>query len=403
MKNIITIFKKEIRDITRDRRTLTIMLVIPLFVYPTLFVGISKYMNSQSEKAGNETLRIALVANGNENNFRQYLSALPNTEISEISDTTLAKQMILGDSLDAAYFFPAGYDSALAKLQPTDYRYFFTSTNNEFEVGIIQNINAQYQQSLIRNKLNEMHMDATILEPAKSIARNLASEREQIGSIVGGILPYFFIIFCMMGCMYPAIDLAAGEKERGSLETLLVSSASRIEIYTGKLLTVAISGFTSAIASIIGLILSANLVQQDAASSGQGVGQITSLLNGIIEPGSIIMLLVILLPLNIFFASLTLMLSIYAKSFKEAQSMITPLMMFIVFPSIFGMLPGVKLDYTTALVPILNVSLGAKEIIAGNVEMGPLLVTYLALFVYAAIALFMSVRFFNDEKNILRG
>ncbi|MFI5171189.1 MAG: ABC transporter permease subunit [Chitinophagales bacterium] len=401
MKNVFTIFRKELRDITRDRRTLTVMLIIPLVVYPTLFVGISKYMTSQSEKAVQEILRIGLIQNGNEENFERFIAQMPNAMVVELADTTIAKELILSDSIDAAYFFPEGYDSSIAKLEPTEFKYFYTSTNNEFEIGLIENINYAYQQQLIKNKLTEIKVSETILEPAKSVARNLATSREQLGSIVGGILPYFFIIFCMVGCMYPAIDLAAGEKERGSLETLLVSSASRMEIYLGKLLTVALSGFISAMASIAGLILSAQMVGGDA-SSGDSM-QISSLLNGIIEPGSIILMLVILLPLNIFFAAITLMLSIYAKSFKEAQSMITPLMIFIVFPSIFGMLPGVVLDYKTALIPILNVSLGAKQIISGNIEIGPLIVTYIALFTYAAIALFVSVRFFNNEKNIIRG
>ncbi len=402
MKNILTIFKKELTDITRDRRTLMIMLVIPLFVYPTIFVGISKYMTKQSQNAGQEILRLGLVQNGNEKNFEKFITDMPNAKIISIGDTTVGKQLILSDSLDAAYYFPAGYDSAIANLQPTAFQFFYTSTNNEFEVGFINNLNSAYQQNLVKTKLAEVHISETILEPAKSIARNLASSREQIGSILGGILPYFFIIFCMIGCMYPAIDLAAGEKERGSLETLLVSSASRLEIYMGKLLTVALSGFISAMASIVGLIISGQMVGSDAGG-GEDSMQIYSLLSGIIEPKSILLLLAILLPLNIFFAAVTLMLSIYARSFKEAQSMITPLMIFIVFPSIFGMLPGVKLDYTTAFIPILNVSLGSKEIISGNISIGPLIVTYLTLIAYAAIALIVSVRFFNNEKNILRG
>ena len=402
MKNIFTIFRKELKDITRDKRTLMIMLVIPLFVYPAIFVGISKYMTKQSQDAGQKVLRLGIVSNGNEKNFEQFVSAMPNAKIISIADTVEGKKMILSDSLDAAYYFPAGFDTALAKLEPTDFHYFYTSTNNEFEVGFINSINDAYQQNLVKNKLAEVNISETILEPAKSVARNLASSREQIGSIVGGILPYFFIIFCMIGCMYPAIDLAAGEKERGSLETLLVSSATRFEIYMGKLLTVALSGFISAMASIVGLIISGQMMSADAGG-GEDSMQIYSLLSGIIEPKSILLLLAILLPLNIFFAAVTLMLSIYARTFKEAQSMITPLMIFIVFPSIFGMLPGVKLDYSTALIPILNVSLGSKEIISGNVSIGPLIVTYLALIAYAAIALIVSVRFFNNEKNILRG
>ncbi|MEZ5013181.1 MAG: ABC transporter permease [Chitinophagales bacterium] len=402
MKNIITIFKKELRDITRERRTLMIMIVIPLVVYPAIFTIISKYMASEAEKAGEKTLRIGIVQNGNGNDFTAFLQQMPNTEIRSIADTVTGKDLILSDSLDAAYFFPDGYDAGIAKLEQTGFDYFYTSTNNEFEVGIIQNINGAYKRSLTSRKLTELSMNQTILEPAKDNARNLASAREQLGSIIGGIIPYFFIIFCMVGCMYPAIDLAAGEKERGSLETLLVSSASRIEIYIGKLMTVALSGFVSAMASIAGLILAAKMMGGDAGDD-QSLMQITSLLNGIIEARSILLMLLILLPLNIFFAAITLMLSIYAKTFKEAQSMITPLMIFIVFPSIIGMLPGVTLNVSTALIPILNVSLGAKEIISGTAQAGPLIVTYLALFLYAGLALTLSVRFFNNEKNILRG
>ncbi len=402
MKNIITIFKKELKDIMRDKRTLTVMLLIPLVLYPAIFIGISKYISGQTEKAASETVRIAIIDNGHAAHFTRFVSQVPNTRSMSLTDTAVAKELIMNDSIDVAYFFPPGYDTALAKLEPTSYQYFFTSTNNEFEVGIIENINAAYQKLLVTEKLKENNITETILEPAAAISRNLASQREQIGSVIGGILPYFFIIFCMIGCMYPAIDLAAGEKERGSLETLLVSSASRLDIYVGKLLTVTLSGFTSAVASIVGIIISAQIIGRDA-SQAASMAQILDLLNGIMSPVSIAQMLLILLPLNIFFAAVTLMLSIYARSFKEAQSMITPLMIFIVFPSIAGMLPGVRLDYGTALVPILNVSLGTKEIISGTIQTGPLLLTYVALFVYAAISLVVSVRFFNNEKNILRG
>lgn len=402
MKNIITIFKKELLDITRDRRTLMVMLILPLVVYPLLFSGISKYVSSKTESAAEKILKIALVENGNETQFKTFISGLPNVKLLSISDTNAATELILKDSIDAAYFFPVGFDSAISKLESPAFKYFYTSTNNEFEVGIIENFNKQFIQTITANKLKQMQLSQNILTPVKSVSRNLASEREQLGSIIGGIIPYFFIIFCMIGCMYPAIDLAAGEKERGSLETLLVSSASRYEIYLGKLLTVSVSGFVSACAGIVGIIMSGKIIGGNSDMGG-GMSSISELISGIAEPKSILMMLIILLPLNIFFAAITLMLSIYAKSFKEAQSMITPLMMIIIFPTIAGMLPGIKLDYSTALIPILNVSLGSKAIISGNIEMGPLLLTYVALFAYAAIALFMSVRFFNDEKNVVRG
>lgn len=404
MKNIFTIFKKELLEITRDRKTMTFMLVIPIFIYPALFTGISKYISSQTEKAEQDILRIGLIQSGGQNDFMQFIDAQPKVEIVQLkNDTTYAKDLIAKDSIDVAYYFDPQFDSAFANLQPTSFSYYYTSTNNEFQVAIIEQINMVYQKSLTRKKLEELKVNEVVLEPAKSISRNIASAREQWGSVIGGMIPYFFMIFCLIGCMYPAIDLAAGEKERGTLETLLVSAASRLDIYIGKFLAVALSGFITAIAAIIGLAISANLIGADAGSGTSELSGISELLNGMIEPKSVILLLSILLPLNVFFAAITLMLSIYAKSFKEAQSMITPLMIIIVFPAIIGMLPGVKLDNLTALIPILNVSLAAKEVIAGNVETIPMVLTLLSLFVYAFFALIISVRFFNNEKNIMRG
>ncbi len=404
MKNIFTIFKKELLEITRDKKTMTFMLVIPIFIYPALFTGISKYISSQTEKAEQEIMRVGILQTGGQNDFMQFIDAQPNVEIIPLqNDTTAAINLITADSIDVAYYFDPQFDSAFAHLQPTSFSYYFTSTNNEFKVAIIEQINQIYKQTLTRKKLEELKVNAIVLEPAKSISRNIASAREQWGSIIGGMIPYFFMIFCLIGCMYPAIDLAAGEKERGTLETLLVSAASRLDIYIGKFLAVALSGFISAVSAIIGLAIAANLIGADAGSGSAELSGISDLLNGMIEPKSVILLLSILLPLNVFFAAITLMLSIYAKSFKEAQSMITPLMIVIVFPAILGMLPGVRLDNLTALIPILNVSLAAKEVISGNVETIPMVITLLSLFVYAFIALIISVRFFNNEKNIMRG
>jgi sodium transport system permease protein len=397
MSNKITIFLKELKEILRDKRTLTVMLIIPLVVYPLLFSGISGFMESQVEKAENATLRIGLAETGGEDGFSIFLQNVPNVVLSVLpNDTVSAKQLIEADSLDAAFFFPANFAQAFDSLEETGYTYFYTSTNNEFGVEFIRQVNSSYQDHLTSLKLAELKLNPRILEPATGMERNIASSREQIGSIIGGIIPYFFIIFCLIGCMYPAMDLAAGEKERGTLETLLVSPASRLDIYLGKFMAVALSGFISALAAMAGILISSKFISGDA-------GGMAEMMSSIIAPETSLLLLAILLPLNAFFAAITLMLSIYARTFKEAQSLITPLMIFAVFPAVFGMLPGVTLNYVTAWVPIMNVSLGAKEIIAGTVSVGPLVVTYISLLVYAILALMISVRFFNNEKNIMRG
>lgn len=400
MKEALIIFRKEIKEILRDRRTVMVMLLIPLLLYPLLFTGISSFVQGQEEKASKEGLTIGLASTGEEEGFMAFLKDMPNIRYTIVdSEVGKIEEMVKADSVDAIFLFPEGYREAVEQLEPISYHYYYTSTNNEFKVGQIRELNYAYQQYLTARKLDELAVNARVLEPATAMDHNLASEREQFGSVIGGIIPYFFIIFCLMGCMYPAMDLAAGEKERGTLETLLVAPADRVQIYIGKFLAVALSGFFSALAAITGILISSRMIA-DGQSEMSGM---VEMMTGLLEPVSLLSLLGILLPLNAFFAAITLMLSIYARSFKEAQSLITPLMIICIFPAIFGMLPGVELDLVTALVPILNVSLGAKEIIAGTVQPLPLLLTYLSLIGYAVLALVISVRFFNNEKNILRG
>ncbi len=421
MKNIITIFRKEFLDLSRDKRTMRTMLLIPIFLYPVIITLVSQFMSNQTKKAAEEGLRIGVIENGNEASFVNFNSENVNNmaalakdsaalqkalDANEVvapakivmlhTDTSAIRSLIDADSVDAIFWFAPGFDSSLAHMQPADYKMFYNSSKHEFKVGMIFNLHDAYKGYVVKNRLAQLQLNETVIDPFTADTDNdLASTQEQTGQIIGGILPYFFIIFCLLGCMYPGIDMGAGEKERGTLETLLVSSASRSEIYIGKFLVVTLCGFISACAALIGMAIALKINSSIPASISDAIFHV-------LNPSSLVMILSILLPLNIFFASVILALSIMAKSFKEAQTMVSPLMILAVLPSMIGFLPGVTHNLSTAWIPILNVSLGTKAIISGTVETLPLIITYVSLILYALIGLFVSVRFFNDEKNIAR-
>jgi sodium transport system permease protein len=109
-----------------------------------------------------------------------------------------------------------------------------------------------------------------------------------------------------------------------------------------------------------------------------------------------------LIPLTIFFAGVLIPISIYAKSFKEAQSIITPINILVIVPAIVGMLPGVELSIQTAAIPIVNIALATKEIIAGTIDYGLLTVVYGSLIIIALAGALFSARYFSQENNILR-
>jgi sodium transport system permease protein len=245
-------------------------------------------------------------------------------------------------------------------------------------------------------RLEALNLDQSFVEPLKINEKDLSTQKERVGESIGGLLPYFFIIFCFLGAMYPAIDLGAGEKERATIETLLTSPASRMQIVLGKFFVITCTGIISALISILALYLA---IQQ---AKGLPEGALQGILR-IVEFKSIGMLFSLLVPVCVFFAAVLLSISIFARSFKEAQSIMTPMNILVIIPVFIGLFPGIKLNTTTALIPVLNVSLATKEIISGTIKTGLLVEVYVSLFILAALSLVFCAQWFKREEVIFRG
>ena len=152
------------------------------------------------------------------------------------------------------------------------------------------------------------------LTPIVTNFSNVASDKEMIGKLAGGILPYIFIAFGFLGCMYPAIDLFTGEKERGTIETLLTTPVARWQILFGKMGVVVLSGLLAASAALLGLFLSIEVL--DIVENEE----ILTIVHQILNFKFVLLLFSLLFPLTVFFAGVMIPVAIYAKSFKEAQS-----------------------------------------------------------------------------------
>jgi sodium transport system permease protein len=257
------------------------------------------------------------------------------------------------------------------------------------------NVIRDYQTEVRESRIQGLGYTLDFINPVNVTFEDTASKQEQIGEAVGGFIPYIFIILCFTGAMYPAIDLGAGEKERGTLETLLTSSAPLTQIIMGKLLLIICSGLFAASLSMTSMGLA-------LLSMGSKIGNFASEIGPMLQPGNLFMFFSHLLPLTVFFASFLLTLSLFAKSFKEAQSIISPMMALIIVPLVFGMIPWVKLSYVTAFIPILNISLASKAIFSGNVPWGPLAVVYVSLIALAAIGFVACTKLVGRESILFR-
>jgi sodium transport system permease protein len=195
--------------------------------------------------------------------------------------------------------------------------------------------------------------------------------------------------------MYPAIDLFTGEKERGTIETLLTTPVARWQILFGKMGVVVLSGLMASLSALFGLFLSIEVFQLVEDK------ELLSIIHSILSPGFIFMLFSLLLPLTVFFAGVMIPISIYTKSFKEAQSIITPLNIVMVLPAMVGFFPGIELNGITACIPVVNVVLATKELIAGTLDIGLLSLSFFVMVLLALTAIFVSYKRFDKETNII--
>lgn len=184
------------------------------------------------------------------------------------------------------------------------------------------------------------------------------------------------------------------------METLLTAPVSRFQILLGKFAVVVLTGVLSAVVSMLGLYVAVQVALQQV----KGIPpDFMRAIMGILDVQTILLVLSLLLPLAVFFAAVLLSLSIFAKSYKEAQGLISPLSIVIILPVLVGVMPGVELDPVTAIVPVLNVSLATREIISGTIKPLLLAEVYVALLALASVSLWGCAKWFEREETIFRG
>lgn len=394
MKEIWNIAKKEFKDTIRDKRTLIVMIVVPLLLFPLIFTIVSDIQSDSAQKAMQKQLRVGMINNSQSGEMISHIREKDNMQIISLEENAPYRQYIRKDSLDAVLVFSDDFISKVEDMRTAHIQLYFQSTNEGVE-GRISSLVERYSEEVRSKRLAALGISKEVIEPVRLGKVDIATLQEKIGKYAGGLIPYVFIIFCFIGAMYPAIDLFTGEKERGTIETILTTPVRRIHILTGKMIVVVATGIISALLAIAGLFVGLNFAEALPA-------QIMEVAGDILQFRFIVLLLSMLIPLTIFFAGILIPISIYAKSFKEAQSIITPINILVILPGIVGMMPGIELDLQTAAIPVINIALATKDIVAGTIDYGLLGVVYASLILFAVISVAFSVRYFGRETNILR-
>jgi len=406
---IITIFLKELRDSLRDRRTVISMIVVPTLVMPVIMFGMIFVMTKIVKQARSEAVSIIVL--GGDDSPGVVKAIKEDQRFRIVTPQGDFRQLVSDKKVRLAVEIPEGFETALTAGDAKTVTLYHYEGEMKSGMGVtaVERFFRDLRDRTVETRLIDRGLPADLTKPFEVKRQNVAPPEKVGGNLFGGLVPYIIIIICFTGAMYPAIDLTAGEKERGTMETLLCSPVARVNIVLGKFLMVV----TASVATIILTLLSTGvslLVGGSffAGSKGMATAQAATGANAapafmpMIDPMGIFGVFAMIAPVAVLFAAVLLAVSLFAKSYKEAQSYVSPLIIVVIIPAMMGLLPGIELSAKTAMIPLLNLTLVCKEMLSGIWNWHYIALIFGSTSLYAGIALALCVKMFNREDVIFR-
>lgn len=390
MKRMTALLKRELRDILRDKKTLFTMVVIPILLYPLLIIGMSALMSAIMSSQAEKT----------------YLVAFDTDAAVEKEFETIFKENKEDIGYEIEIVETAGYEEALeaeeidAFVRETgegaySLNYLSAKDKSATAVSALGAAFDIYRENLSKQRIEDAGLDVeTMLNPISFQREDLSSTEESVGNLIGSMMPFFIIVSILLGAIYPAIDVTAGEKERGTLETLLTLPVTNFEMIMSKFLAVSVIACVSAMLNVFSMGGAMVFLVSSSLSSVADIN-ITIHYETFI-PGILFTLLVMM-----FFALLVtavcMCTCVFAKSFKEANNYATPVMLIFMFGSYVTMIPDMELTAQTAAIPIVNVALMVEGLFQFSYNYGLFAIVLFSNVAYSLLAIMILGKIYNSE------
>lgn len=374
--NLGNILRKELRELFRDKKSLAMMLVIPIFI-PLLIIGMSALFEAQMNK-----------------NIEEYNKIGVTFKLTE-EEKSLAKEMNIE-------MIEASEEEIKDKYEKEEINSYITKNDNHYTIHSNSSENSTYAKELAQTYLNsyKQFLQQQYLQekaiPNHEVFDIITIEEkieEEENFFVNYIKNYGFLFTIMaitVSATYPSTDTTAGEKERGTLETLLTFPIKSKDIILGKFLGVSISSVITGIISLLLSIISLSIVQ-NAFTIYEGI-------NVMYEPLSIVFAILVILTYSFFISGLCIAVASKAKGFKEAQSALTPLTFISFFPGMVAFLTNITTTPLLSVIPFLNYTMIFTDIANGKVEYLNIALMLVSTFVYIGIVLKLIIKQYKSEK-----
>ena len=392
---------KEIKHLFRDTKTIVQTVVVPTFITPLLIGAIFWYVGSIATEETKKTYDISVYSSSDsllidDLNNSDRLALTKEDSLEAVIEAVTFDKSEIGLAFDDAFVNDlTSNNSAQLTIYSKDIDTFSQAKS------IVSNIVDDYEESVRNNRLELLNLDENYVNPITINEEDLTTEEESAGSIFGALLALFFVMYVISGSMYPAIDLGAGEKERGTMETLISTNISSVDIIIGKMLSVTSSAILTATFSMLGFAIPILIIFLFYADSVNEY--LFGLLSAIVNPVALIGVFVLIIPLSVFMGAFLLAISVYAKTPKEAGLLLGNVLIVFIIPCYVPLInPGLELDFVGALIPCYNLALITNNLIAGTVDWFLYSVALLSTIVYCIVAIYITYIMFDDENVIFR-
>ena len=394
-ENIRLLFFKEITGAIRDRRTLILTVFFPLIFYPLILMVMGRFTAAEQTRLEEMIPTVIVVDKAADETFLRHLRSTQTLYplfYDDVDQGLLDLKSGIGQvvmSVDKESGGPGiGLNIALYYDQTDQGATIAAARVRDFLEG--------YLKEVMRDKLDALGFDYDELSPPLSVRVEDVSSGESVGRmILSRLLPYFMVLAILTGAMGLGAEITAGEKERGTIATLLVSQLSRTQIVLGKFLTILTVSLVSSLLSAVGLLIGVRFFGGGLAP----VGTVATFSLGLTDLG---FMLVVLVPLAVILASLVVIVGSFARSQKEASTYLMPIYMVIILVGLISMTGGVSFVGVRFLIPVANAIYALQEIIEGNLQIFHLVYTLVANVICGGLLIAASIRLFKREAVLFR-
>ena len=391
---VLHIFRKDLVETLRDRRTVVMAFVVPALVYPLLFTLLGSVATDKRGELERTRARVAAWGPVPESTL-QVVEQQARADVVDHRDSppadpeAEARRLVASKRVHVVLLTPAGASGASIPI-----RVLADSTNVDSDAmeRRVSRALTDHGAELLRQRMTRLGQDASAARPLDIREEDLADAARRGASFAAALLPYLLLVLVTTSGFYAALDLTAGEKERGTLQTLLTAPVRSVEIVAGKYLAVLALTLGATVCNLgsIALTLSRATAAMEGARFSLGL------------PGAAAIFLTVL-PAALLIVALLMAIGVLARSYREGQSYLMPLLLLVMLAGFASFLPGAELSAGTALVPLLNVTLLVHDILIGKAGPAQVMVVWAVSLAWAVLGILLAARVFQTEQVLLSG